>query len=347
MTHSRASAKVAGDVTTLITGGTGLIGACLAEKLLALGEQVALFDLVPAEWRLGPLRQAAGARLRVIRGDVTSLVELLDAARDTGAGAVVHLAYVLGAESNASPELAGRVNILGTTNVLEAARLTGARRVLLASSIAVYGSDSDYPPAALPLREDAARHVAQGVSLYGAGKVYLEHLGALYAHRYGLVVGGLRPSIVYGWGRQSGASVFAGELVDRAAVGEPVRVGFGDARVSLVYVDDVAEQFLALLKADAAVLARRRFFNTGGDTCTIRELAAAVRRLLPKAVIEVTAAGERDVAGLAASVSDRSLEEEVGVRRRFTPLEVGVQAHINAARARAGRAAIEPTRTSW
>lgn len=323
-------------MTTLITGGTGLIGACLADKLLARGERVALFDLAPAEWRIAPLRQAAGDRLRVIRGDVTSVVELLDAVRKTGAAAVVHLAYVLGAESNASPEQAGRVNIQGTTNVLEAARLGGAGRVLLASSIAVYGADAEYRPEALPLREEAALHVAKGVSLYGAGKVYLEHLGALYAARHGLIVGGLRPSIVYGWGRQRGASVFAGELVDRAALGQPVRVGFGDARVSLVYVDDVAEQFLGLLGADARIFARRRFFNTGGDTCTVGELASTVRRLLPGAAIEVTSGGEPDVAGLAASVSDRSLEE-LGIRRTFTPLEVGVRAHIDVVRARAGK----------
>lgn len=323
-------------MTTLITGGTGLIGASLAEKLLARGERVVLFDLAPAEWRIAPLRPGAGDRLGVMRGDVTSVVELLDAVRATGATAIVHLAYVLGAESNANPEQAARVNILGTTNVLEAARLGGARRVLLASSIAVYGADGDYPPAALPLREDAALHVARGLPLYGAGKVYLEHLGALYAARHRLVVGGLRPSIVYGWGRERGASTFAGELVDRAAVGEPVRVGHGDARVSLVYVDDVAAQFLALLDADASLLARRRFFNTGGDTCTVRELADTVRRLLPDAAIEVASAGERDLAGLAASVSDRSLEE-LGVRRAFTPLEVGVRAHIETARARAGK----------
>jgi len=324
-------------MTTLITGGTGLIGARLAEKLLARGERVTLFDLAPAEWRIGPLRAGAGERLRVIRGDVTSLVELLDAVRDSGAAALVHLAYVLGAESNAHPELAARVNVLGTTNVLEAARLGGVGRVLLASSIAVYGADDDYPPDALPLGEDAAPLVSRGVPLYGAGKVYLEHLGAVYAGRHGLVVGGLRPSIVYGWGRERGASAFVGEMVDRAVAGQPFHLRAADARVSLVYVDDVAEQFRALLDADPAVFARRRFFNTGGDTCTLRELAAAVRRLVPSATIEVSARGERDLGGLAARVSDRSLVETLGVRRAFTPLEVGLRAHIDVARARAGR----------
>jgi nucleoside-diphosphate-sugar epimerase len=208
-------------------------------------------------------------------------------------------------------------------------------RVLLASSIAVYGADSDYPADALPLREDAAPLVCRGVSLYGAGKVYLEHLGAVYATRHGLVVGGLRPSIVYGWGRERGASAFTGELVDRAVAGQPFQLRGGDARVSLVYVDDVAEQFRALLGADAGVFARRRFFNTGGDTCTLRELADTVRRLIPGAKIDVTSRGEHDLGGLAARVSDRSLEEMLGVRRAFTPLDVGLRAHIEVARARA------------
>jgi nucleoside-diphosphate-sugar epimerase len=323
-------------VTALITGGTGLIGAVLAEKLLRRGERVVLFDLAPAEWRIRHLPGGDGGRLSVVRGDVTSLADLLDAVRAHGVSAVVHLAYVLGAESNASPELATRVNILGTTNVLEAARLGGVPRVLLASSIAVYGPDERYGADQLPLGEDVPLYVAPGLPIYGGGKVYLEQLGAHYAARYGLVVAGLRPSIVYGWGRQRGASVFAGELVDRAAVGEPVTVGFGDARVSLVYVDDVAEQFLALLDADPSHLERRRFFNTGGDTVTVRELADVVRRLVPGARIEVRSAGERDVAGLAASVTDRALVEEIGVRRKFTPVEAGVRDHIAVARRRAG-----------
>lgn len=322
-------------MTTLITGGTGLIGACLAEKLLSRDEPVVLFDLAAAEWRIAPLR-VHGDRLQVVRGDVQSLVELLDVVRAHGVTSIVHLAYLLGVECNTIPERATRINVLGTLNVLEAARLSGIERVLLASSIAVYGADEQYSPAQRPLREDVPLHVASGLPIYGGGKLFLEHLAATYAEQYGITTGGLRPSIVYGWGRERGTSAFTGELIDRTAVGEPVRVGFGDARVSVVYVEDVAEQFLALLDADRRVLARRRFFNTGGDTCTVREMAAVVKRLIPDARIEVTSAGERDIAGLTASVSDRSLEEELGYKRTFTPLEAGVRAHVAVARARAG-----------
>jgi len=263
-------------------------------------------------------------------------VDLLGAPRAHGISTIVHLAYVLGAESNAASELATRVNIMGTANVLEAARLAGVGRVLVASSIAVYGADGRYSPGELPRREDVPLYVAEGLPLYGGSKVYMGHLGSHYAGRYGVVVAGLPPSIVYVWGRQRGATVFAGQLVERAVTGEPVSVGFGDARVSLVHVEDVADQFLALLEADPALLARRRLFKPGEDTCTVRELVETVRRVLPEARIEVQSAGERDVAGLAASVSDAALREELGVHRKFTPLEVGLQAQINVARARSG-----------
>ena len=324
-------------MATLITGGTGLIGACLSEKLLAHGERVVLFDLAIAESRIAPLR-THGDRLQVVRGDVLSLVALLDVVRTHGVTSIVHLAYVLGHDCNRMPERATRVNILGTVNVLEAARLSGLERLLLASSIAVYGSDEQYSPGERPLREDVPLHVASGLPIYGGGKLYLEHLARNYAEQYGLTVGGLWPSIVYGWGRESGSSAFTGELIDRAAVGQPARVDFGDARVSLVYVEDVAEQFQALLDADPRVLARRRFFNTGGDTCTVRELVAVVQRLVPGARIEVASGREPNLAGLAASVSDRSLETEIGHKRLFSTLEVGVRAQIGIARVRAGLA---------
>jgi nucleoside-diphosphate-sugar epimerase len=322
-------------VATLITGGTGLIGSSLAEKLLARGERVVLFDATPAEARLGPLRRF-GDHLTVVRGDVQALGELVDTVRRHKVAAVVHLAFLLGGEGNLVPERATRINILGTVNALEAARLGGAERVLLASSIAVYGSDDQYAPGLLPLREDVPLHVCRTLPIYGGGKLHTEHLGQTYAEYHGLVVGGLRPSIVYGWGRESGSSAFLGEVIDRPAVGQPARVRFGDARLSIVYVDDVAEQYLALLTVDRAVLARRRFFNTGGDTCTPRELAATVQRLIPDARIDITSKGETDLGGLVSRVSDQSFEEATGYKRRFTPIEAGVRAQIAVARARAG-----------
>lgn len=320
----------------LVTGGTGLLGSYVAERSLVSGDEVVLFDAAPALERVAHLREAFGDRLHIERGDVTSFRSVAAAIRAHRIDAVVHLAYVLGAESNEDPLQASLVNIMGTVNVFEAARVFEIPRVVAASSIAVYGSDDRYPAEQRPLREDAPQLIAAGLPIYGAGKVYLEQLARRYTDAFGTLIVGMRPSIVYGPGRRTGASSFAGNLVEKPALGEPARTHSGNARVSLVYVEDVAEQFLALTRVDPSCFERHRFFNTGGDSCTIAELAEVVRRVIPGAQIEVTCGDEQDVAGLAATVSDQTMVEVIGYRRRFTPLEVGVREHVKTVRARAG-----------
>src|SRR5262245_41345698 len=241
-------------MVTLITGGTGLIGTTRAEQLLAAGECVVLFDVALPETRVSVLRRH-GERLRLVRGDVQALAELISAIRAHEVDAIVHLAFVLGAVGNAEPERATRVNVLGTANALEAARLAGVGRVLLASSITVYGSDDQYAPDELPLGEDAARHVCRTLPIYGGGKLYTEHLAQAYARTYGLVIGGLRPSVVYGPGRDSGASAFLNEVIEKPALGEPGTVGLGDARISFGPVEDVDGTFAALLRFGPACFA--------------------------------------------------------------------------------------------
>ena len=171
-------------MATLITGGTGLHRHFArrsapprgrARGALRRGVAGGAGRSAASLWRAAPARagRRAGAR-RAGLGDPRR-----------GDRRVVHLAFVLGAVGEAEPERATRVNVLGTVNALEAARLTGVPRVLLASSIAVYGSDDQYTPAELPLREDAARHVCRTTLIYGGGKLYTEHLAHVYARTYG------------------------------------------------------------------------------------------------------------------------------------------------------------------
>ena len=295
-----------------------------------------LFDVALPEARVAALRRH-GERLRLVRGDVQALGEMISVIRAEEVEAIVHLAFVLGGVGNAEPERASRVNVLGTVNALEAARLTGVPRVILASSIAVYGSDDQYSRRrAAARRGRRAPRVPDPADLRRRQALHRAPGPRLRARTYGLVTGGLRPSVVYGPGRDSGGSAFLNEVIEKPALGEPVAVGFGDAGISFVHVEDVAGQFAALLRCDAGVFAQRRFFNTGGDTATVRELAAAVGRVVPGARVTVTSNGEPDLGGLVTRVSDRALEEAVGYKRRLSPLDAGVRAHANAARARAG-----------
>ncbi|HLU57206.1 MAG TPA: NAD(P)-dependent oxidoreductase [Pseudonocardia sp.] len=310
----------------LVTGGTGIIGSLTGRKLAERGHAVRLFDVAP-----DPAAAARAGAVDVVRGDVLSFADV--GAALEGVDAVVHLAYSLGEASNRSPYSASRLNVEGTATVLEAARLFGVQRVVLASSIAVYGPDDAYAPEELPLCEDAATRLAPGMPLYGAGKLYLEQLARIYRTTHGLLTAGLRPSPVYGPGGVRGVSGWLNGIVEKAVAGDRVTVDRGDARINLVHVEDVAEQFARLVELDAAAFPDRWFFNTGGDATTMRGFAALLQEIVPEARVEVVANGERDVAGLASQVCGGALAELIGYERRYD-LEAGLRAHVDALRRR-------------
>ncbi len=308
----------------LITGGTGIIGTRLAKLILDTGDQVRLFDAAPS-----PLSEDLAAA-EVVTGDVCSPESLATAV--AGVDRVVHLAFKLGAESSDDALTAAYVNVVGTTNLLEAARVAGTAQVLMASSVAVFGSDAMYDESDFPLRESAAPYGCPGLPTYGAGKIYMEKLADLYRDRYGMFVAGLRPSIVYGYGRKAGATSWMAQLVENPVAGVPTTVGFADAAVSLVSVDDVATQFHELLQASPEDFGETWFPNTGGDTTTITRLAAIVRELVPGAEISLSSEGEPDVSGLASRTDESAITRIVGHGRAYSPIETGIAAYINEAR---------------
>lgn len=312
----------------LVTGGTGIIGSLTGRTLAGRGHRVRLLDVAPDPVALARNGGQSGG-VEVVAGDVLSFGDVGAAARDVDV--IVHLAYSLGEATNRRPYAATQLNVQGTATVLEAARLLGVQRVVLASSIAVYGADEAYAPAELPLTEDAAPYLAAGMPLYGAGKLYLEQLARVYRSTHGLLCVGIRPSPVYGPGGVRGVSGWLSGAIEGAAAGRTVTVGRGDARMSLVHVEDVAEQLVRLVELDAAAFGDRHFFNTGGDATTMRQLAAMVQEIVPGARFEVTSDGERDVAGLATQVSGRALAELIGYERRYD-LAAGLRAHIEATR---------------
>lgn len=321
-------------MATLITGGNGFIGWRVGQRLLERGESVVLVDTTAPNVHVDDLARAHGGRLTVARGDVLATGNLGELVVQNGVDRILHLAYLLGAESNADPGMATRVNLVGTANVLDLARQLGVRRVVLASSIAVYGNDASYGPEQLPLREDAPSWIASPVPLYGGGKVYMEQLAALYRQRYGTEAVCLRPSIVYGPGRRTGATGFVVAVAEDAALGHPVEIPNGDAAMSLIYVEDVADQFVGLLDVPAQRFGDRWVYNSGGDTCTMRQYADAVRDVVPDARITIGSGADTDVAGLAASVSGEAIDKLLGSSRRYSPVGEGVRALVEAARRR-------------
>src|ERR1700733_2315386 len=129
-------------MTILVTGGAGFIGSRVTRKLLERGEKVVCLDLAPDAARFGqyPERES----LKIVRGDVTRFDDVVNAFACNKIDRVIHVAALVTTDIEADPRLGIRVNIDGTSNVFEACRYFGCKRVVYASSIAVYGDQSEH-----------------------------------------------------------------------------------------------------------------------------------------------------------------------------------------------------------
>jgi nucleoside-diphosphate-sugar epimerase len=306
-------------VSTLVVGGGSFIGAFVIRRLLREGASVVAYDVDVRENAIHRILEPGElARVRFVRGDVLDLVGLLHAARDHRVSEIVHLAAALIPTCEAEPALGVRVNVDGLNHVLETARVMGARRVVWASSIAVYG-----PPEAYRGEPDEdAPHWP--TTVYGACKSLNEYMAAHYARVFGVDTIGLRFTVVYGPGRMRGALAYrlGQELLEKPAYGRPARVPAGDGLVNWQHVEDAAQAVLLALRHPGP--APRRVFNTGGEALGVREAAAAVQRLLPEARIDVEPGPAEGIARL----SIERARKELGYAPRYD-FASGARATIN------------------
>jgi len=250
----------------LVTGGAGFIGSHLVESLVGDGWQVRVLD----DFSSGRAENLAAveACVEIRRGDVRDPQALASAAE--GADVVFHQAALASVpRSIAEPVLSDAVNLGGTLQVLEAARRRGVRRVVFASSSAVYGN-AGTPP----LREDAS---PSPVSPYAVQKLAAEHYLGLYASLHGLETVALRYFNVYGH-RQDPNSDYAAVVplfLTAAVRGGPLRIhGDGQQTRDFVHVDDVARA--NCLAADAPGLSGACFNVASGRGTRVAELADVV-----------------------------------------------------------------------
>lgn len=211
-----------------ILGGTGLIGLATAVRLLQMGVDVTVVS------RRRPDVMPAGVNW--LGADIADREGLHKAMESANPDRVVHLAGYLqfGCENN--PAEAIRVNVLGTSNVLESCRVLGIRRVVFGSSIAVYGERHD------TMREDDP--LPGNVSLYGTIKRLCEALGERYQSLYGMEFVGLRYSGVFGPNESHSAGMaLVRYKIKQCALGQDVLIdgASGNEHIHLTYVTDAAE----------------------------------------------------------------------------------------------------------
>jgi UDP-glucose 4-epimerase len=253
----------------LVTGGAGFIGSHVVDALIARGDRVTVIDNLWSgrqENLEGALERGATLHVADVR-DADALAEIFAAARPE---LVFHLAAQIDVrKSVADPVLDAQVNVLGTIQVLEAARVAGARRVINTSTGGgLYGDAS-----AIPTPED---HPIRPLAPYGQGKCAAEGYCGLYTCLHGLPTVSLRYGNVYGprqdvHGEAGVIAIFCGCIVEGR---RPTVFGDGRQTRDWVAVSDVARA--NLIAADSDVTGPVNI-GTGREISVLDVLATLVR----------------------------------------------------------------------
>jgi nucleoside-diphosphate-sugar epimerase len=309
-------------MTYMVTGGTGFIGSWVVKAILEAGHDVVCFELMPNQTRLDALLGEDVARVKVIHGDVLHLHKIIEAVGEHGVTHIAHIAAAVMAVCTVNPPYAMQVNVIGFTNMLEACRITGIKRMAWASSAGIFGGSYSRD---VPIANDAR---PSPPTIYAASKVMGEALAVHYHDNYGVDAIGLRYTFVNGHGMPNsmGGKVLD-ELCRKPAVGQAGVVPWGDDSPDWLWAGDAGRATALTLDGPPT---KTRAFNIKGDNHPMKDAMDCVRSILPDAKLtaEPGALGFNKLDGSAA-------EAEFGYKPEWT-MQRQMRAHIDRAREDAG-----------
>lgn len=265
-------------MTVLVTGGTGLIGSNIARMLVEEGRDVIIFDLLPPP-KISVLADVVD-RIQFEFGTVTDLAKILHVIKDRRVEGIIHCAAVVSTLSNQRPIEVLQVNIIGSANILEAARIAEIGRVVVLSSSSVMGGPEDF---VTPRREEDICLPLSGV--YPLSKLTCEQLVYTYKQLYKVDSIAVRPRSVFGPGTTRDFLPIV-PMVEDAIKGNPIHYKTGgDTVFDFTYVKDFAK---GAIQAFDCKSPRYYVYNLSfGKNRTVFQVCDVIRQLFPDLPIEI------------------------------------------------------------
>jgi UDP-glucose 4-epimerase len=267
----------------MITGGMGVIGAEATRKFVNEGHRPVVYARRRDESLISDVLDGVDIEL----GDITDAARLTEVLQAYKVTHIVHTAGYVSAPSAANVPLGIYVNVMGTTNVVEAARQLGIERVVYTSAKGVYGPfrGEDGYPTYKPIEED---HPKTPARIYDCAKLMAEHTCLYYNTAFNVDVVLLRFATTFGPGKteRHGNMGVTSQIIEAPAKGLPFHLKQGgDEKDDFVYNKDSA---LGIYLATVTENLEHRVFNIGsGIGRTLNDFADVLRRKIPGADIEI------------------------------------------------------------
>ncbi len=276
----------------LITGGTGYIGAELAHILAGRGEEVVLFDVDIAEYRIEDIIN----KVKIVRGDISNWPEVANVVKDNVITEIYHLGALLTVNSESNPWASFRVNVIGTYNVLEAVRLFGVEKIMFTSSIGTYGLGIT------DIIDDLT--IQRPTNFYGCGKLYCEGLGRWYMNKFGIDFRSIRYPSTCGPNVRTPGHWVPGMIQD-AILGrthECIYASPGHPGAPIIYVTDAARAADMILQAPKEKIKMVNYCVSGiPEAVSVCEIETILKKRYPRTEIIFKA----PVGGLAITTLKR------------------------------------------
>lgn len=268
-------------MSILVTGGTGLIGSNVVRLLIEQGREVVVYDRLPVVE--GSILADVMKDKQIEIGNVADLAHVLNVIKDNKVKGIIHCAAMISQDANGHPIEALNVNIIGSANMLEAARILGLGRVIIISSSGAMGGPDDL---ITPIKEETISIPSSGI--YNNCKLACEQIVYTYRQLYHVDALAIRPRNVYGPGvqRRPRFSKPLFNLFYSAMAGTPiVRKTGADTNFDFTYAKDTAKGIIQ--GYDCKSPTYHVYNMSSGKLTNISEVCDVLRGLFPNLQIEV------------------------------------------------------------